>query len=153
MISWPSYRSFQQALARAGWEHFPTLSAELPNSNGGTTPAAAAPALLAELSLFAARADLGWTTVLVNTDTGEELHESIAAYGGEFIYGHSGHDIGVDEDGFFIRRRTEGTSREVFRARRVEQIPPDLNSIKPGDEPMVEYVDLDSGRRYRCGEP
>lgn len=153
LINWTAYRSFQQALEVAGWEHFPTLRSELPNVNGGTTSAAAASAMLEELTFFVDRADLGWTTVLIETDTGEELHEYVAAYNGEFKIGLNGHNFGVNENGFFIREVAGRESSEVFRAMRVEQVLPDRCSLTPGGAPMVEYLDLDSGLRYSCSEP
>src|SRR5882672_7915636 len=39
IANWTSYRSFQQVLGVAGWQHFPTLQSELPSSNGGLTAA------------------------------------------------------------------------------------------------------------------
>src|SRR6187399_1624402 len=39
--NWTGYRLFQAALEQIGWQHFPVLKAELPNSNGGLTPCAA----------------------------------------------------------------------------------------------------------------
>jgi hypothetical protein len=33
--NWTGYRLFQEALKAAGWQHFPTLQAYLPQSNGG----------------------------------------------------------------------------------------------------------------------
>jgi hypothetical protein len=152
-INWTAYRSFQQALETAGWDHFPTLRAELPDTNDGVTSVIAAPAMLDELVFFLERADLGWTIVLVDTDTGEELHEYVAAYNGEFCFGRTGYRFGVDGNGFFIRLVAGGAPTEVFRAMRVQQILPDQSSLTPDRELMVEYVDLDSGLRYSCIEP
>src|SRR5215467_7987772 len=100
-ISWGAYRSIQQALAEVGWEQFPTLEAELPQANDGVTSSSAAVQMLAELSFFSERAELGQVTVLVDSDTGEELREYIASYGGEFHYGPSGTVFGFDKAGFF----------------------------------------------------
>ena len=116
-ISGGAYRSFQQALAEAGWEQFPTLEAELPQTNDGVTSSSAAVQMLAELAFFSEQAELGQVTALVDNDTCEELHHYIAAYG-EFHYGPSGDIFGVDEAGFFIRRSVERGSQEVFRAMR-----------------------------------
>jgi hypothetical protein len=73
------------------------------------------------------QADLGQTTVLLDTDTGEELQEYIAAYGGQFHIGQSGENFGVDEEGFFIRRDLCDGAKEVFRAMRIWQKIPDSN--------------------------
>jgi hypothetical protein len=117
VISWGAYRSFQQALEAAGWEHFPTLKAEMPINGQRITAANAAPQMLDELFFFSTKADIGQTTVLLDTDTDEELQEYIAAWGRQFNAGRSGEDLGVDEEGFFIRQRSNG-GNEVFRAMR-----------------------------------
>jgi hypothetical protein len=49
VIQWSAYRSFQQALEAAGWEHFPTLRAEMPINGQRITAANAAPQMLDEL--------------------------------------------------------------------------------------------------------
>lgn len=151
-MNWTAYRSFQQALEFIGWCHFPTLRAELPETNDGVTPAAAAGALLDELAFFEL-ADLGWTTVLVDTDTGEELHEYVDAYKGEFCINPNGYNLGVDENGFFLRSVAEGEPREVFRAMRVQQVIPDQSSATPDGQHLVEYIDLDSVQRCYYGQP
>ena len=74
--------------------------------------------MLVELALFSEQTELGQVTALVDSDTSEELHHYIAAYGGEFHYGPGGDIFGVDEAGFFIRRSVEQSSQEVFRAMR-----------------------------------
>jgi hypothetical protein len=152
-INWRAYRSFQQALAEAGWEQFPTLEAELPQTNDGVTSSNAAAQMLAELAFFSEQAELGQVTILVDSDTGEELHHYIAPYGGEFHYGPSGDIFGVDEAGFFIRRSVEQGSQEVFRAMRVKQLISDPNEAAEGSQPWVTFENLDSGVRYACAEP
>jgi hypothetical protein len=153
VITWSAYRSFQQALAEAGGEQFPTLEAELPQTNDGVTSSSAAVQMLAELAFFSEQAELGQVTALVDSDTCEELHHYIAAYGGEFHYGPSGDIFGVDEAGFFIRRSVEQGSQEVFRAMRVKQFIPDPNEAAEGSQPLVTFENLDSGVRYACAEP
>ena len=127
--NWGGYRSFQQALEVAGWKHFPTLKIELPESNGGITRARDAAKMLRELRVFAEEADLGSKVVLVDEDSGEEIQEYIAAYAGVFLFGASGVDIGVDEKGVFIRRRSKGTVKEVFRSNRFERRFRDMHAI------------------------
>jgi hypothetical protein len=153
VINWGAYRSFQQALEAAGWEHFPTLKAEMPVNDERITSADAAPAMLEELLFFSTEADLGQTTVLVDTDTGEDLQEYIADYGGQFHIGQSGENFGVDEEGFFIRRDLDDGAKEVFRAMRIEQKIPESNFEGVRSQFMVEFINLDSGVRYVCGEP
>jgi hypothetical protein len=153
VITWGAYRSFQQALEAAGWEHFPTLKAEMPVKDHRSTSANAASEMLEELLFFSTKADLGQTTVLLDTDTGEELQEYIAAYGGQFHIGQSGENFGVDEEGFFIRRDLREGAKEVFRAMRVEQKIPDSNFEGVRNQSLVEFINLDSGLQYACGEP
>jgi hypothetical protein len=152
-VNWSAYRSFQQALAEVGWEQFPTLEAELPQTNDGVTSTIAAGQMLAELAFFAEQSELGEVAVLVDSDTGEELREGVAAYSGEFHYGYSGDNFGVDEAGFFIRRSTEQGTQEVFRAMRVKQHLPDPKEATEGGQPSVIFENLDSGVRYACAEP
>jgi hypothetical protein len=52
VITWGAYRSFQQALAEAGWGQFPSLEAELPQTNDGVTSSSAAVQMLAEFAFL-----------------------------------------------------------------------------------------------------
>jgi hypothetical protein len=150
--NWGGYRAFQQALEVAGWEHFSTLKVELPEANGGLTATSAASKMLKELRYFAEQTDLGSRTVLVDTGSGEELQQYIAAYEGVFIWGASGVEIGIDERGFFIRVAGRGVSGEVFRSKRFEQRIIKGGLLKRFRRTMVEYVDLDTGERFVCRE-
>jgi hypothetical protein len=150
--NWSGYRSFQQVLATAGWDHFPALKAELPESNDGLTDAAAAAKMLEELNSFIELDNLGWQTVLVDTDTGQAVHEYLEAYNGVFHLGADGIDMGVGETGFFIWRRHGKSVRELFRSMRFEQ-----NLLNRGLRKLVrrsaaEFVDQESGERFRCRE-
>jgi hypothetical protein len=144
VANWTGYRAFQQALARIGQEHFPTLQAELPNSNGGLMSAISATKALQELELFR-RANLGSNIFLVNSQTDDEIHEYIASYEGVFILsGRAGVDIGFDERGLFVVKRSE-PRQELFRSMRFEQrlLEPDLTlAYKDG---KVELIDLATG--------
>jgi hypothetical protein len=153
VINWINYRSFQQTLETIGWEHFPTLRAEMPLNDQKLTSANEAPKMLEELIFFSTEANLGRTTVLVDTDTGEELQEYVAAYGGEFHVGQNGENLGVDDEGFFIRRTLGDGPKEVFRAMRIEQKIPDPYSAAATSRPMVEFINVDSGLRYSSCEP
>lgn len=109
--NWALYRGFQRELATIGWHHFPTLHAELPNSNDGCTPSSLATAALAELELFSELATTRDVAVLYDTDTGETIWEQIHAFGGANVINEEG-ETGVDLDGFWIRRN----GVEVFRS-------------------------------------
>ena len=52
------------------------------------TAANTAPQMLEELLFFSTKADLGETTILLDSDTGEELQEYIVGYGGQFHEQH-----------------------------------------------------------------
>jgi hypothetical protein len=149
--NWTSYRSFQQALRKSGIQNFPVLQAELPNSNGGLTSAAAAEKMLSELDYFAQSAELGWATDLVDSATGDRLHEYIESYDGTFEYGADGTDKGIDPHGFFILKRNKVGAAEIFRSMRFTQ-KIISNPVAPNG-PGVEFVDLESGSTVRCANP
>jgi hypothetical protein len=119
--NWGGYRAFQSALETAGWQHFPTLKAELPNANGGQMPAEASTRAFAELIYFTEHADVGTETVLLDEDTGTEVTAYIAAYHGE-TYFYLDWRAGVSPDGFVVRK----DGQPVFQSMRFEQIGDDL---------------------------
>jgi hypothetical protein len=84
--NWTGYRLFQEALKAAMWRHFPTLRAYLPQINGGSLPARAAPRAPAELQRFTSQTRLGTYTYLVDEETGERLNDYVPAYQGVFIW-------------------------------------------------------------------
>lgn len=148
--SWKVYQAFRGALEQAGWEHFPTLRDALPTSNQGQTPAAAAAAALAELAQFQTL-EAVQQPCLVNTETGEALGDLFAGAQGLVIWSaRGGLQMGVDEDGFYIRDAWE-LNRELFRAMRFEQRL--LETDRLDQEQLVEYRDLDTGRRCVCAAP
>lgn len=148
--NWSGYRAFQEALKKAGWQHFPTLQAELPEGNGGVMSAALAAQALQELEYFQQQADLGSNTFLVETATGETLHEYIASYGGLFIYaGSIGLNFGFDQRGFFIVTAHE-PKKEVFRAMRFEQRLFEPELTRNGEKGRVAYTDLASEQQFIC---
>ena len=59
IANWGGYRLFQEALGRVGWERFPVLRAELPNTNDGKTEADRSALALAELGAFRAAGAIG----------------------------------------------------------------------------------------------
>lgn len=168
IANWFGYRKFLNALERHGWAHFPALEAELPDGNQGTTTPEAAAVILEELAYFRERvASLSY--FLVDTVSGEVLHEYNEAYQGIFLYdGRSGVDIGIDPDGLFIVERTRGRTfmddvgeiikgipgipqrRELFRAMHFEQrlLEPQLTSNHQGGR--VEYFSADTEDRFIC---
>lgn len=149
--NWGGYRVFQGALGEAGWERFPILRAELPEGNGGQVRAELSRGALAELRSFREIADLGESVFLINGETGDALYEYIAAYEGVFAWGgKAGVELGVDADGFFIRKARAGRETPpLFRSRQFAQV---LLDPVPTNEPyggMVEFVARDSDQRLR----
>ncbi|HET8631303.1 MAG TPA: hypothetical protein VFL91_28110 [Thermomicrobiales bacterium] len=139
--NWSGYRLFQQALERAGWEHFPTLEAELPNANGGQMSPGSAAKALAELRYFCDQADLGENTFLVDAETGEELRAYVASYAGMFAFA-AHYELGFDPNGFYVLDESVAPPKELFRSCRFEQrflepLPMDANYGGP-----VELIDL-----------
>jgi hypothetical protein len=148
--NWSGYRSFQETLEATEQSRFPTFKAELPDGNGGLTDSASASKMLEELTSFMRQDKHGWTTVLIDTDTGEELHEYIAAYDGIFSYGVDGIDMGVDEKGFFVWKRYGERFRELFRSMRFQQRLLDRGLRKLLKRSVAEFVDIETGNKIRC---
>lgn len=150
--NWPGYRSFQQALGDAGWEHFPVLRRELPDANGGTTSADDARRMMEELDRFASRGAPGLRFVLLDAEDGEVIAEAVGAYGGVFsMNGQDGLEAGIDARGFFVRPLGGGPER--FRAAEFTQ---DLLNPEPPDRyeaRRVRFTDLATGRTLECRSP
>jgi hypothetical protein len=101
LSNWGGVRSFQAALEEAGWDHFPTLRAYLPEHNGGRLPASLAEAALEELKTFRG-IYTGTVPVLVNAETGTlEREHGFAIYGGR-SQDHSEYVVGMDRDGVYV---------------------------------------------------
>jgi hypothetical protein len=148
--NWNDYNAFVRALERVGEEHFPVLLRELPETNGGLTPAESAQKALGELAYFRSLDEVDRNIFVVNGETSERLYAYVPEHAGIFVWdGRHGHNIGVDHDGIFIEDVWE-LSRVVFRARRVEQVllEPQLTEI--GGDGHIRYTDVDSGRHFEC---
>jgi hypothetical protein len=142
--NWSGYRAFQQALSCVGWDNFPTLQSELPETNGGLTPPSAAALALNEVAFFRSLGNVGQDTFLVESATGEVLYRHIAAYDGVFIYGASGKPrAGIGPSEFFVEDPATGTC--LFRSARFRQ----TQVATPPGEDLVDLEDLDGGGKYR----
>jgi len=150
--TWAAYRSFVQALADLGWQRFPFLRQQLPQSNGGLTLAETVQAMVRELDLFGRQAPFGVRYVLVDSGSGHVLQESIAAHEGKFLYdGPEGLEMGLDEAGFFILRKdAQGDQRETFRSTAFEQVLLEPDRTERHEPGRVRYVDLASGTQFEC---
>ncbi|MFX1253553.1 MAG: hypothetical protein ACFFCZ_18225 [Promethearchaeota archaeon] len=157
--NWGGLRYFQDALARIGWEYFPTLYAELPNSDDSVPPEAC-PAALKELEYFRERVAEEICPFLIDIQRGTVMWEYIAAYNGIFIMdGRGGVDIGFNADGLFLIDRRD--REKVFQAKRIEQhVGERGKNINPGlsclgkynglDFTKVVYTDRDTGKKFSC---
>lgn len=147
--NWTGYRQFQEALGEVGWQHFPVLKEQLPNANGGLTPSTASSLALLELEIFTAVNQIGIKTVLVDTSSGEGLHEYIAAYDGVFIFdGKRGINVGLTEFEFFAIDSTSGG--DLFRAKRFRQSNKNGEKLSGNGEGLV-WEDLDTRQIYESG--
>jgi hypothetical protein len=141
------YAFFQETLARAGWEHFPVLDAELPHANGGTMPADAAARVLEELRYLTARADLGELTQLRDAESGDAVWTYINAYEGVMVRLGAETRIGADPAGFFVWDDTVDPPAEVFRAMTFSQ----RHAGGTGRDLRVEFSDGDRRVVVRVG--
>jgi hypothetical protein len=144
VANWSGYWAFQQALARVGWDNYPTMQCDLPEANGGLTLSSAAALALKELAHFRSLGQVGQDTFLVETATGEVLHRHIAASDGVFLYGAGEKPrAGIGPSQFFVEDPATGAClfRSVcFRQTRV--------AAPPGED-LVDLEDLNGGGSYR----
>ncbi|WP_433657847.1 hypothetical protein ACQPW1_39160 [Nocardia sp. CA-128927] len=140
IANWSGYRLFQSALDAVGAADFPTLSAELPNANGGLLQPTSAAAALIEVAAFRAQTVVSTETVLVDAATGETLITGVPAYNGIFIWdGRTKHNFAVDAAGLAIIDTARES--EIFRALNFTQ----QRSWRGG----YRFTDLDTGRATR----
>jgi hypothetical protein len=91
--------AFLDALYYAGEDHFPVLLAEI--DAGPTSPEESA-RCLEELEFFRAHTDFGTATTLFDDESGAALRRRVP--GMDWFIGANPWRIGLDEDGFFVRR-------------------------------------------------
>ena len=146
--NWAGLRAFQAALARIGWQHFPTLQAELPAANGGMMPTEASARALGELARFAELVASVRSAFLVDSETGHELYDFIPQYEGIFIMSGSDQiNLGFDVNGFFVRSRGAPPC-ELFRALRVGQILLEPERTEAHERGRVLLRNLDTGSEF-----
>lgn len=146
--SWRDYYTFRDALLSVGKEHFPMLLDNLPDGDErGITTADLSAKALGELAYFQSLEYVDESAVLVDTERNQDVSKGSNVLGGALTMDRvSGFDLGFDDEGFFVRDRWE-LNRELFRAKRVQQI-----LLNPEDM-YVEYKDLDSDKIFRCSAP
>ncbi len=144
------YRSFMDALEQIGWEHFPTLKAELPDSNHGIVTAIASAKALKELEHFKAQAGIS-RVFLINSQSGEIIISGTGVEEGTFNRDErTGIRFRIDEEGFSIQDSWE-LNRELFRAMRFQQKVIVSEELYRADE--FEFIDLDSQKRFISPTP
>jgi hypothetical protein len=104
--NWAGVHVFQEALRRMGPEQFPTLLAEIPDANGGSTTAEASAMALEELEEFR-RADAAWARPVLLDEKDELLSEYIASHGGLFMFA-AGLQAGLSDEGLFFIQTEDG---------------------------------------------
>jgi hypothetical protein len=150
VVSWKGYAAFTTALHQRGEQHFPTLLAELPDSNVGLTQVPAVQKCLSELADFQQRTDIA-QVVLLDTDS-----QAIVGIAGDpedkqfDVVSRSGLRLGLDAVGFHILDAWEH-NRELFRAMRFEQIRLETTQLDEWDQ--FQLTDLDTGRVFLSSTP
>lgn len=147
VFQWRDIAKFRYALLSAGWDYFMAILRAFPEKSnaGGSTTVAEALNILEELKYFHHKAELGWATVLVNTDNGREIAEYTTAYQGTFLWTAGKRELRLDDDGFFVK---DTASRKIlFRSVKFMQILRDWNERNVPE--FVEFVDLITARRLR----
>ncbi|MEO1286203.1 MAG: hypothetical protein AAFV93_00440 [Chloroflexota bacterium] len=147
--NWSGYRYFQEALADVGWDNFPTLKQELPQSNGGATTSNSAKFMLQELALFRQLADDRQIPSLIDTSNGKVLYTYIEAYDGVFSWNSKNNlRLGIDADGFFIEEHYPDypNNRRLYVSKRFEQRI--LEHHDNGRVKQVEFYDADTEERF-----
>ncbi len=139
--NWPGVRLFQQALEDAGWNYFPILKAVLPNANGGKVIPELSVRALEEIDFFKTTAGHVPNTVLIASESGYTIQDSISSYGGIFAMSQPWF-YGIFENYFYIQ---DATSQIVFRAHKFEQRLLQPGMTKNYEREQVEFVDIESG--------
>src|SRR5215469_14623343 len=121
VFQWKDTAKFRYALLTAGRDYFPAILRAFPeNSNaGGSTTVAEALSILEQLKYFHHKAELGWATVLVDTDNGQEIAEYTTDFQGTFLWTRN-RELGLDDDGFFVKDTASG--KILFRSVKFMQI-------------------------------
>lgn len=118
----------------------------MPEANSGTAEPEDSKLCLAELNRFE-QIYVAENTVLLDTDTGEELRSYIKGYRGVFVMsGQTGINIGFDEAGIFLVERD--SDHVLFRAVRLRQRLLDPERTRNYDHGKVELTNLDTGETF-----
>lgn len=136
IANWAGLRQFKAALSSVG--EFPALHELVPDFNGGVATAEESAGALVELARFSALDSVGTNVFLADLDTGRELWSST----GDFFWS-TPYTIGYDANGLYVVNRGGRRSVEVFRAKRVAQLPVPDDTGEPGR--WTQLADLDAG--------
>lgn len=118
ICNWAGVRAFQQAIRQIGFAHFPILSEQLLNSNGGCMHIEEVKKAISELDLFENYVNTLRSVYLVNTDNQQVMYEYIDAYKGRIIASQQ-YSLAFNIDGVNIFESETG--RICFQGKRVGQ--------------------------------
>lgn len=106
--NWAGYRQFQTALDRVGAEHFPVLTRELPQANGGWTASTDALSCLEELASFEQSTETWPRVELIDSSSGHVFAKSVNEHDGVFIlFGSEGWRARLTAAGTFVVEASE----------------------------------------------
>jgi hypothetical protein len=139
IASWFGYTKFKKALSKMGWVNFPTLFAELPRINSGSTSHWDAVVCLWELKVFEEKASFE-AIFLLDADTDTEIYSYISPYQGVFIMDTTrDYDYGIDREGFFVFDRRN--SKYLFRSTQFSQY--------KGENDQTRFLDVLTGTEFK----
>jgi hypothetical protein len=139
IANWFGYNKFKKALSKIGRLYFPTLFAELPKNNGGSTSHWDALICMWELELFQQKANFE-AIFLLNAETGNEMNSYIAPYQGIILIDTTrDYDYGIDREGFFVFDRRN--SKYLFRSTQFNQY--------KGENEQTQFIDALTGTEFK----
>ena len=144
---WAVLRVFQEAMEQMGEDNFPALVRVLPEGNYGCIPSEDIAAAEEELNRFENGIASARSWFLMDGETGRQLYDYVAGYGGQFLWGGT-ESAGFDPDGIWIRN--DRTGEELFRCQRCLQRK--KRKLFFGRE-YCQLMDLDTGQKFAASGP
>jgi hypothetical protein len=161
LASGAGYMNFLVALDDFGWHNLPTLRDTLPwpQQDFRPTKPNAARKALRELQHFRDNADFGLNSFVVDSDSGSVIDEYQPDSHGVLhtmqVDGRNHTRIAFNARGIYVIQKPNGAQRGrvVFQAKRLEQrlLEPTTTTLE--HEHLVEYTNLNSGRKFVCATP
>lgn len=116
--NWAGLRVFQEILDKIGIEHFPVLSRQLPEMNGGSLSVESAKAALQELEGFEQKTQALTNIYLINVDNNQPIYQYVDAYEGKIMWSKA-YSAGFNANGFYIVK--SDTDEILFQGKRITQ--------------------------------